>query len=319
MNQFHLLIFPVPLFLRSFLARACLLLVLAGCEPGVPTLYSPTFTDGTASHIELAEHEYIFGVHPLHNPERLFEVFGPLVDTLNEQIPGVTFRLEASKNYAAYEEKLYHGKFDFALPNPYQTINALNHGYRVFGKMADDHKFRGLILVRKDSGITTVDDLKGKAVSFPAPTALAATMMPLHYLQTHGLDVMQDIEIRYVGSQESSIMNVYLGDVAAGATWPQPWHLLAAERPELEAELQVLWETDALVNNGLVVRDDVDPQLVEQVAAVLFTLQDQSQGRLILAAMNLSHFEPAVPETYAPVVEFLANYAATVRPQETHP
>ena len=91
--------------------------------------------------------------------------------------------------------------------------------------MGDDNKFAGIILVRRDSGINKLSDLKGKKVSYPARTALAATMMPQYYFQTHGLDVNRDIENLYVGSQESSIMNVYLGNVAAGATWPMqnPW------------------------------------------------------------------------------------------------
>ncbi len=75
--------------------------------------------------------------------------------------------------------------------------------------MGDDENFRGIIIVRKDSHFNQVRDLKGKAVSFPASTALAATMMPQYYMQTHGLDVTKDIDIRYVGSQESSIMSVF--------------------------------------------------------------------------------------------------------------
>ena len=44
---------------------------------------------------------------------------------------------------------------------------------------------------------------------------LAATMMPQYYLHTHGIDVNRDVETRYVGSQESSILNVLRGHVAA--------------------------------------------------------------------------------------------------------
>lgn len=99
--------------------------------------------------------------------------------------------------------------------------------------MSDDENFRGIILVRKDSGISKVIDLKGRAVSFPAPTALAATMMPQFYMQNNGIDVMNDIEIQYVGSQKSSIMNVFLGAIrppvrpaaALESSVIQPWHL----------------------------------------------------------------------------------------------
>ena len=44
--------------------------------------------------------------------------------------------------------------------------------------MADDNNFRGIFIVRKDTNIQQVSDIKNKTVSYPAPTALAATMMP---------------------------------------------------------------------------------------------------------------------------------------------
>lgn len=260
--------------------------------------------------------ERIVGIHPLHNPKRLFEVYGPIVDFINTQMPQAQFKLEASRNYEEFNKKLYSGHFDFAMPNPYQTILSLQHGYHVFGKMADDEDFRGIILVRKDSGINHVSDLKGKAVAYPAKTALAATMMPQQYLHTHGININTDIENRYVGSQESSIMNVFLGYVAAAATWPIPWRTFSAEHPEQAAQLDVKWQTEALQNNGWVVRNDIPPALVEQFAGVLFNLQKTPDGRKLLAAVPVSHFEAADNQTYKPVQHFLDDFNQHVRPIE---
>jgi len=291
-------------------AVAAVVLGLGACDDPKKAESGPTYGEKAA----VASQEYVFGVHPLHNPARLHEIFGPLMRHLEEKIPGAKFRLEASRNYAAYDEKLYAGKFHFSLPNPYQTINSLKHNYRVFGKMGDDDNFRGIILVRKDSGIENVTDLKGKPVSFPAPTALAATMMPQYYMQENGLNVMSDIDIRYVGSQESSIMNVFLGDTVAGATWPPPWHLLAAERPELLEQLEVKWQTEPLPNNGLVVRDDVPSDVVDEVASILFSLHKHTKGQEILTRMDLSQFERADNITYEPVIRFIETFDKAVRP-----
>lgn len=300
--------------LRILAAGLCALAVwaLSACTAGDGPEYAPTFSPVATS----TEAVYVFGVHPLHNPQRLHEVFGPLMTYLSQNIDGARFRLEASRNYAAYDEKLYARQFHFALPNPYQTINAVKQGYRVFGKMGDDENFRGIILVRKDSGIQDVSDLRGKAVSYPAPTALAATMLPQYYLHSHGLDVMRDVDNRYVGSQESSIMNVYLGDVAAGATWPPPWKALSRERPELLEALEIKWQTESLPNNGLVVLPEVPAEVVAQVGRVLFTLHQTEDGRAILARIGLSRFEPADDATYQPVREFIARFSAEVRPVE---
>ena len=275
-------------------------------------MYQPGFSTESKDQVK----EYVVGIHPLHNPQRLMEVYGPIVEYINIHMPEVRFRLEASRNYEEFDKKLDEGHFDFAMPNPYQTVRSLKHGYRVFGKMGDDQDFRGIILVRKDSGIREVTDLKGKAVSYPAKTALAATMMPQYYLHTHGIDVNNDIENRYVGSQESSILNVLRGHVAAGATWPVPWKTFSAEHPEMASQLEVKWQTEPLQNNGWVVRKDVPQAVSEKFEALLFSLNDNEEGRRMLERLPVSRFELATDETYRPVSQFLEVFAKTVRPIE---
>ena len=290
-----------------------LLLVIFVGACGDENQYEPTIAQNDPQGIK----EYVVGIHPLHNPKRLMEVYGPIVEYMNRNIPHIHFKLEASRNYAEFDKKLYAGHFDFAMPNPYQSVMSLKHGYRIFGKMGDDEDFRGIILVRKDSSIHQVTDLKGKAVSYPAKTALAATMQPQHYLQTHGIDINRDIENRYVGSQESSIVNVFRGDVAAGATWPIPWKTFQVRYPGMASELIVKWKTDPLVNNGWVVRKDVPPEIVSQFSALLFSMHESEQGRVMLARLPVSRFEPASDETYSIVRTFLEEFSKIVRPIPT--
>jgi phosphonate transport system substrate-binding protein len=294
----------MPLF--WFLGLA---LLLSGCNNSLSSSPAPRFVEPPPLPVE-----YAFAVHPLHNPTRLFEVFQPLMAYLNQQIPDVHFRLEASRDYQTFDNKLKQQSVPFALPNPYQTLLAIDHGYKVVAKMGDDDNFRGIILVRKDSSIRTPQDLKGKAVSYPAPTALAATMLPQHYLQNHGLDINRDIENRYVGSQESAIMNVLIGNTAAGATWPPPWKALSEERPELKTQLKVLWQTQSLPNNSVVVRKDVPDALAQRVQSVLTQLHTTPQGQNILEKMHLSRYEAASDQTYQPVRQFVDQFAKNVRP-----
>jgi len=296
---------------RQILFICFITLAFAACSKDTSEAYQPTVSEENLSD---TENLYIFSIHPLHNPTRLHEIFGPMLDYLSSNIENARFQLEESRNYAAYDKKLYAGKAHFSLPNPFQTINSLEHGYRVFAKMGDDHNFRGIILVRKDSNIQRISDLKGKAVSYPAPTALAATMMPQYYIHTHGVDAMKEIDTRYVGSQESSIMNVFLGNVAAGATWPPPWRALKKERPELAEQLEVKWQTAPLPNNGLVAHESVPAELVEQVSRILTQLHTHTEGQEMLKRMELSRFEVATDTSYDPVRDFLVSFAKTVRP-----
>lgn len=284
--------------------------LIAGCERRESPAYAPTFSAQAPSGAV----EYVFGIHPLHNPRRLFAIYGPIAEHLEKNIPGSRFRLEASRNYEEFEKKLGLGRFHFALPNPMQTIRAVENGYRVFGKMGNDEEFRGLILVRKDSGIERIADLKGKSVSYPAPTALAACLMPQYYLHTHGLDVNRDIRNIYVGSQESSIMNVQLGNVSAAATWPVPWKAFQKEHPGRAATLVVRWQTGTLPNNSLVVRADVPEAIRQKVGQLLFSLGSHEEGRRMLARIPITCFEPADSRTYDPVRAYVKRFQAEVRP-----
>lgn len=272
-------------------------------------LYQPRFSKQSP----FVEKTYIVGIHPLHNPKRLFEVYAPLVDLFNKAIPQATFILEASRNYDEFDKKLYAGHFDFAMPNPYQTINALEHGYHVFAKMGDDYNFRGIILIRKDSKIEKISDLKGQTLAYPAPTALAATLMPQYYLHTNGLDINKDVENRYVGSQESAIMNVLKGNVAAGVTWPIPWQTFQQKNPQLAEKLEVKWQTQPLVNNSWVVKEDISPEITKRVSDVLLNLKNTEEGQAILNTIPISTFEAANDETYAPVKTFIEKFNAQVR------
>lgn len=257
--------------------------------------------------------EYVFAIHPLHNPEKLFKVYAPLIDYLNSKTSGAIFKLEASRNYAEFEKKLYSRSFEFALPNPYQTLISIKHGYNVIAKMGDDHKFTGIIIVRNDSGIKDINDLKGKKVSYPSDTALAACIMPQYFFYEHGLDVNKDIENIYVGSQESSIMNVYLGDVSAGVTWPLPWETFQKEHTEIAKQLTVKWETKPLLNNGVVARDDVPLEVINNIAKLLNNMHTTSQGKIILSHIPLSRFELAENKKYKIVDDFLKTFSKNVR------
>lgn len=305
---------------RTPLLRACIIAALAmllslsltACSERKGEDYLPRYADTPPSNKVI----YRFGVHPLHNPQRMFEVYEPLVEYLNRRFDGAQIELQASSSYAAFEEKLARRQLHLALPNPYQTIKGAEYGYRVFGKMGDDASFRGIILVRKDSGIASVADLKGKAVSYPAPTALAATLLPQWFLHTHGVRVNDEIDNRYVGSQESSIMNVVLGTTAAGATWPQPWKAFIKDHPDFAAQLEVKWETDTLMNNSLMARDDMPQAVVARIGELMFNLHRDAEGREILQRMQLSRFEPADDATYKPVRSFLSRFEQEVRPVE---
>lgn len=259
---------------------------------------------------------YKFAVHPLHNPAKLVEVYQPLLDSLNSRLSGARLELEASRDYASFEEKYKAGKPEFLLPNPWQTLQAMTVKYHVIAMAGESADFRGLFIVRRDSDITRPLELKGRSVSYPSPTALAACIMPQYFLHLQGLDVNRDIVNRYVGSQESSIMSVYLKQSSVGATWPPPWRAFQKNHPREAAELKIVWETDSLINNSVMVRNDVPEQLSVQVRSLLVGLAGSDDGRALLKHIETTRFIVAGNPDYDVVRNYITRFEREVRPVE---
>lgn len=260
-----------------------------------------------------------FAIHPLHNPSKLMHDYQPLIDYLNANIPGKRFEVEASRDYQDYERKISVHDPEFLLPNPWQSLEAMKAGYEIVAMAGEALDFKGLIIVRRDSGIREVADLRGKTLAYPSPTALAACIMPQWFLHTHGLDVNHDITNRYVGSQESAIMNAYLRVTAAGVTWPPPWRAFQAEHPTEAAQLHVMWETEPLLNNSVMARKDLPADLRERVRQLLLELDRTPEGRGILAGIETARFLPATDADYDVVRQFVARFEAEVRPVKSPP
>lgn len=297
----------------AFMLTLSVAALLGGCERGSEPPKTLHYTDAPAGQ---AVPVYRFAIHPLHNPRKLSEAYQPLVDHLNRRIPGVRIELEASRDYQVYEQKFRDREPAFLLPNPWQTLQAIKVGYRVIAMAGNAEDFRGAFVVRRDSGIRTPADLKGKVVSYPSHTALAAAIMPQYYLHSHGIDINRDIQNIYVGSQESSIMNAYLGKSAAGATWPPPWRLFQKDHPAEAAQLELVWETPSLLNNSVMVRDDIPEALRQQVRKALIELAQTPEGRAILGNMETVRFHPADDASYDKVRDYIARFEREVRPVE---
>jgi len=284
--------------------------LLAACEPAPtehPLQYSSTPATGSVP-------VYRFAVHPLHNPQMLSSAYQPLIDHLNAQLKDARLELEASRDYQAFEQKYAARDPAFLLPNPWQTLQAMKVGYHVIAMAGDATDFRGIFVVRRNSEVQKPGDLKGKVVSYPSHTALAAAIMPQYFLHKQGINVNRDIQNAYVGSQESSIMNVYLGQSAAGATWPVPWRLFQKDHPKEAAELKVMWETESLVNNSVMARDDVPTAIREQIRLALLNLAQTPDGPRILAAMQTAGFYPADDAQYGVVADYVKRFEQEVRP-----
>ena len=79
----------------------------------------------------------------------------------------------------------------------------------------------------------------------------------------------------------------------------------------------LIWETPALINNSVMVRDDVPPSVRETVTQTLLALALTPQGLAILQGMETARFHAANDASYDVVQDYIRRFVNEVRPVET--
>lgn len=105
-------------------------------------------------------------------------------------------------NYETQVESLFEGAIDVAWNSPLAYVRAERMGRACgreisFGPMRDsDQDLTSLLVVRKDSGISSLQDLKAKMVGFGAVDSPQARLIPLDHLRQSGLVANKDYRAR---------------------------------------------------------------------------------------------------------------------------
>ena len=86
-----------------------------------------------------------------------------------------------------------------------------------------------IISVKKGSGITTIEDLRGKNFAFVDPASTSGNLIPRAVLLEHGIDADADMETIFAGSHATSGLALWEGKVDAAATTETTLYNLAAE------------------------------------------------------------------------------------------
>lgn len=117
-----------------------------------------------------------FGIVPQQTALRTIELWGPVADYLS-QATGHQITIATAKDIPTFEQNLAAGEYDIAYMNPYHfTVFHESVGYQAIAHRAGQG-IRGVIVVREDSEIDSIQQLNGKVIAFPAPAAFAATLV----------------------------------------------------------------------------------------------------------------------------------------------
>ena len=218
---------------------------------------------------------YRFAVVPQFSPARVFQIWQPILQQLNNRLP-FTLKLETASDIPEFERQSLLGHFDFAFVNPYYAPKLYDAvGYQPV--LADKKgALRGIIVVRRDAEIAGPTALQGEVMAFPAPNALGASMM-----------IRRDLETRfnttaipkYVHSHASVYLNVALGIVTAGGGVNKTF----SQQPDkVRNALKVIYQTEIIPSHPVVVHPRVPEQVKQAVVDELFNMAQNDSGRALL-------------------------------------
>jgi phosphonate transport system substrate-binding protein len=145
--------------------------------------------------------------------ERLQAEWGPFKTAL-EAVTGETFEFFPVSSRTAAAEALRGETVDFVITGPaeYIVINTLTEATPLIGFGRPD--YRCAIIVRADSGIDSMDDLKGQTVAFGDIGSTSNMLCPMQLIADYGVDPVNDIE-RVHTARNIAHEALKAGDVAA--------------------------------------------------------------------------------------------------------
>ncbi len=140
--------------------------------------------------------------------------------------------------------------------------------------------YNGQIIVRADSGITSVSGLRGKTFARPDPLSASGWIIPMLTMRTAGINPDTDLkEIVDVGPHESVVAAVYNGDVDAGATYVDARSRIEKDYPDVMEKVVIIEITEDIPNDGVQFSPTVPDELREKIVNALLEIAETEEGK----------------------------------------
>ncbi|MHB8765130.1 MAG: phosphate/phosphite/phosphonate ABC transporter substrate-binding protein [Deferrisomatales bacterium] len=168
--------------------------------------------------------------------------------------------------------------------------------------------YTGYLFARRDSGIRTVAEMKGKRLALVERATTAGYLYPVVFFKEHGIARPEEHfrEVYFAGSHDAAVHAVLEGTADVGAAKHSVFDHLARKQPRVGEELVVLARSPAVPSNGLCVRPGLDEGLRRRLTQALLAMESDAEGRLVLQAFEALRFVPAEAADYAGVIDLAA-------------
>lgn len=198
------------------------------------------------------------------------------------------------------------GKLDLVFETPYSAMKIVSEtGAVPLMTMVRDglSQYGGCIFVRKDSGIDSLEGLRGKVVAFEDAGSTSGYHLPMAAMRAHGLNMVPLASpdhplpagaTGYVFAQsELNISSwVFFRKVAAGAYSEANWNSQDDNPAAFREKMRILHETAKVPRMIVLARQGLSPALESEIVRLLLSMPDDPAGREALQGYGISGFKP---------------------------
>jgi len=300
--------------LSAVLSVAVVAILVTGCAAGAaaestsPVAAEPAQTDGRTLVIGSVSDD----------PAEEAAVFQPFIDHVAVQLADVGVsagEVVVADSLEEMGDLLRSGQVDLYVDsmNGITTVVQDGAGVPLLRRWKDGAaEYHSVVVARRDSGITAVDQLRGRTVAFEEETSTDGYFLAAASLLQLGLPLtpvpeptspVGSDQVGYVfsGDDENTVFLVLDGRVDAGALSDEDLVENAGSRMD---ELVTVGRTIDVPRHGVVTRADLEPALVAALTAALTTLHETAQGRDVLEEFDgTERFDPLTVEDLAPALE----------------
>ena len=235
------------------------------------------------------------------------------------------FRVFRGSDYAAVVEALRAGHSELAYLGP----ASYGLARRVMGeriapifRYIDNEGMEGyhsVMIVRTDSPIRNLDDMRGKTLGFSDPNSTSGFQVPGWFLRRQGMDPASYFSrTGFTGSHEQGVMTVINGtfDVAVISYSNErrnTFQRMAEKGMIPEGAVRVIWKSPLIPNAPIVMRTDL-PESFRQEAIAAFAAMPQRDPQAFRdMTSDARGLAPAKHEDYLDIVAILEDNAARRR------
>ena len=235
------------------------------------------------------------GVFPFYDFKTMLRMFAPVASLLEEDL-GITVELVSAENRKEFNKRTENGNYDlvWTCPACYLKVHE-SAGFNAIARGVPP--FKGVVMVRKDSGIESISDLKGKKVAAVSPYSIAGYLFFRNKLMDEGLIPQKDVTIEFVNLPESIPFKVYNGSYDAGV-FSEDTLLRSQLLDSVRKSMKVILTSIPIPQPPFAVKKSMDKGTAKKIQESLLSINDIDKFAGILSELNLKGIEAADDRSY---------------------